>query len=60
MKRICSNCEYCSDRHHELDPLGEWKWCELHKKDVHEDDETCADWEKVKLTWPNKPLQATR
>ena len=45
MKEFCNNCKHCSDRHHELDPLGEWKWCELHTRDVHEDSETCIDWE---------------
>jgi hypothetical protein len=44
--RICNTCDHCSDRYHELDPLGEWKWCELHQKDVHEDDETCENWEE--------------
>lgn len=42
-RRTCHNCDHMSDRHHELDPLGEWKWCELWQKDVHEDDETCNE-----------------
>jgi len=50
--KTCSTCDHCSDRNHELDPLGEWKWCELHNKDVHEDDETCDDWIEQVLIWP--------
>jgi hypothetical protein len=52
MKRFCNNCEYLSDKYHELDPLGDWKWCELHEKDVCEDDEVCSDWRKYELFWP--------
>jgi len=46
MKKLCNNCDHCSDRHHETDPLGEWKWCELLQKNVHEDTEgeTCDYW----------------
>lgn len=55
MKKICYNCNNVSDRNHELDPLGEWKWCELHQKNVHEDDETCGQWVKEILILPNKP-----
>jgi len=44
MKKICHNCDHLSDRHHEIDPLGEWKWCEWHEKDVHEDDYVCSHW----------------
>jgi len=50
----CHNCEHLSDRHHELDPLGEWKWCELWGKDVLEDSYSCKRWEKVQLTYPEK------
>jgi len=49
MKKVCHSCEYCTDKHHKLDPLGEWKWCKLHKKDIHEYDETCAHWKQVTL-----------
>lgn len=57
MKKVCASCEYCSDLYHELDPLGEWKWCTLHLRDVHEDDEVCENWLEVVLVWPenNKP-----
>lgn len=48
-KKLCHNCEHLSDRHHELDPLGEWKWCELWKKDVLEDTYSCDQWVEVEL-----------
>lgn len=55
MKKTCETCDHESDRHHELDPLGQWGRCELHKKDVHEG-ETCEQWEEAVLIWPNNNI----
>jgi len=37
VKKLCNNCDHLSDISHELDPLGEWKWCEQCEKNVLED-----------------------
>jgi len=54
--KTCETCDHESDRHHELDPLGQWAWCELHKKDIHSEDETCEQWEEMILIWPNNDI----
>lgn len=53
-EKLCRNCAHISDEGHELDPLGEWKWCKLWGKDVLEDTYGCDDgWEERELIWPN-------
>jgi len=57
MKKLCNNCDYMSDKGHELDPLGQTGRCFLHKKDVHEDTETCPSWIERVLTWPPEKVE---
>ena len=52
VKQLCCDCNHLSDRGHELDPLGEWKWCELREADVHEDTYSCKEWTEQVLIWP--------
>ena len=52
VKQLCNNCVHRSDEYHELDPLGEWKWCERLEIVVHEDIHACKSWKERVLTWP--------
>ena len=52
VKHFCNTCDHLSDRHHEINPLGEWKWCNFWQHDVHEDTMDCRFWAERVLTWP--------
>ena len=54
MKKLCRDCNYLTDEGHELDPLGQWKHCQLWDKEVLENTYTCDDWVEVELIWPGE------